>query len=158
MSESVLSTSEPIIEPMPISAPTSAPASAPASKITCECGSSISNTEQAIYIHTHGICHKFRMGLISKDRYEEYRNAQKAKYADPSNAEKTEAHRAKMKTVMREKNGVIFEKSRETVIFCEHCRIDVKKPAIYLHNKSKKHIYALQGMPVPYAPRKKIVS
>ena len=127
-------------------------------KITCECGSKISNNEQAIYIHTHGVCHRYKTGMITKEQYDDYRNAQKAKYSSEENAEKTQAHREKMRGVMREKNAKTFEKAREEQVFCADCQCSINKTALYMHRKSLKHQYAMQGLKKPYKPHaKKIV-
>ena len=96
-------------------------------KIKCVCGSMISNNVQAIYIHEHGICHRYKTGIISKEQYDDYRESQKVKYRSEDFAERTALHREKMKKVMRQNNAQIFAKNRCETVYCDACKYDINK-------------------------------
>ena len=124
-------------------------------KITCECGSIISNRPQAIYVHSRGVKHKLHTGEITKDQYLEYREKQKSAYHSEEFAEKKEQHKAKMKLKMRDRNTANFLKAREEPSnYCDYCQCKVAYVSRFMHAKSKKHRYAMQGLPVPYRGKK----
>ena len=127
----------------------------PEDKITCACGSIISNRPEAIYSHEHGVKHKRFAGLLTDEQYHDYREKQKELYHSDESAEKTRKHREKMHERMRERNTENFLKSREQTIHCDACGYNINATAKYMHNKSKKHLFALKGLPVPYQSRKK---
>ena len=124
-------------------------------KITCDCGSILSNRPQALYVHSRGVKHKLHTGEITKEQYLEYREKQKSAYHSEELAEKKKQHKEKMLLYMRDRNTPNFLKAREEPSnFCEHCQCKVAYVSRFMHAKSKKHIYAMQGLPVPYRGKK----
>ena len=45
--------------------------------------------------------------------------------------------------------------SSEDKVSCSYCNVEITKHNIAKHKKTKKHIYAIQGIPIPYQPRNK---
>ena len=123
-------------------------------RMTCECGMNI--LTRRYKAHCSNYQHKYHVGKITKEQYDEYDTKYKNRYRNLGE-EKLEELRKKSREYQRERslatNGAYYAEKRLDYITCE-CGNRINKTYSKSHFKSAKHIHGIAGT---IAPKRTIV-
>lgn len=118
-------------------------------RMTCDCGMNI--LTRRYKAHCSSYQHKYHVGKITKEQYDEYDTKHKTRYRNLSE-EKLEEVRKKSREYQRERslqtNGAYYAIKRLETIVCE-CGAKISKNYSKSHFKSQKHIHGVAGTVAP---------
>ena len=121
----------------------------PDEHIICPCGANI--LSRRYRAHCSNKKHKYLVGLISKEEFEEYDARHRARYKN-LDEEKKQQHRDKAREYQRAKtektNGAYYAEKRLDYVMCK-CGSKINKTYSKAHYTSQKHIHGLAGTVPP---------